>query len=74
MPDDSDRHDIDHIVKVVRAEYARTMEFGMTPAPADYRYAIEDWLRDGVMPGEVETPGTTLGDLRRPDGTPAGEG
>jgi hypothetical protein len=76
MPDIEpiDRHDIDHIVRVVRAEYACTMDFGMTPGPEDYRIAIEEWLRYGAMPGEREVPGTTLGDLRRPDGTPVGEG
>jgi hypothetical protein len=67
-----DRHAIERIVEIVRAEYARTMEFGMSPGPEDYRIAIEAWLRDGRRPSDPDDrAGTTIGDLRRPDGTPA---
>lgn len=50
-----DRHDIEEIVRIVRLEYQRCMEgCGQTPAPADYKWAIEQWLLHGLTPQEAE--------------------
>jgi hypothetical protein len=49
----SERHGIESVVRIVRLEYDRCGEFGMTPAPEDYRIAIEHWLRFGELPSQV---------------------
>lgn len=58
MTTEVDRHSIAEITRIVILEYERCMEFGMTPAPMDYKIAIECWLRYGMTPLETQAAET----------------
>ncbi len=50
--EERDRYKLEHILKVVEAEYERQMEFGYFPGVANYTIVIREWLEEGLMPGD----------------------
>jgi hypothetical protein len=52
--DPRERWQIPHIKRIVQEEFARCMEFGMSPGVEDYRYALLNWMENGVTPSEFQ--------------------